>query len=111
MKYYSTQLGVTPLINTEKEQREREKTCPAHCHWNCIEKTNTETHSIWVNPSETNIGQLGSMVRNVMRAFDVSLTEKNWAQEWCVDLHNIYSSKNISGRCTLEISEGNTKDI
>ena len=48
------------------------------------------------------------MVRNVMREFDVQLKEQDWAQKWCVDVHNIDSSKNIKGRCALEKSEGHT---
>ena len=45
------------------------------------------------------------MVRNVMRGFDVPLKEHNWAQKWCVDVHNIASSKNLNGRFLLEMIE------
>ena len=66
---------------------------------------------MWVNPSDPKIGQLGSMVRNVMRLFDVPLEDHDWVEKWCVDMHNIASSKNLSGRCPLEISKGHTQDI
>ena len=46
-----------------------------------------------------------------MRAFDVPLKEQNWAQKWCVDVHNISSSKKLNGRGPLEIIEGHTQDI
>ena len=46
-----------------------------------------------------------------MREFDVPLKEHDWAQKCCVDVKNIDSSKNLNGRCPLEISEGHTQDI
>ena len=51
------------------------------------------------------------MFRNVMSDFDVTVSEHCWENKWCVDVHNIYPSKNISGCCPLEISEGRTQDI
>ena len=51
------------------------------------------------------------MVRNVMREFDVPLKEHNWAHKWCVDVHNIASSKNFNGSFPPAISEGHTRDI
>ena len=51
------------------------------------------------------------MVRNVITEFDVPLKEHDWGQKWCVDVQNIAYSKNLNGRCLLEISEGHTQDI
>ena len=51
------------------------------------------------------------MVRNVMRVFDVSLEDHDWVQKWCVDMHNIDSSINLSGRCLLEISKVHIQEI
>ena len=50
------------------------------------------------------------MVRNVIRAFDIPLKKHDWSQKQCVDVHNIDYSKNINGRCLLEMSEGNTQE-
>ena len=41
-----------------------------------IDKT---THSPWENPSDPNIGKLGSMVINFMSVFDVPLKEHDWS--------------------------------
>ena len=51
------------------------------------------------------------MVRNIMTPFDVPLKEHDWEQKWCVDVKNIASSKNLNGRCLLEISEVHTQEI
>ena len=51
------------------------------------------------------------MVKNFMRAFGVPPKEHNWSHKWCVDVHNIAPSKNLNGRCALEISEGYTQEI
>ena len=51
------------------------------------------------------------MVRNVIRKFDVSLKEHDWVQKWCVDVHNIASSKKLDSRSHLEASEGFTQEI
>ena len=45
------------------------------CRGKCIEQTTIEPHSPWRIPADPNIGQLGSMVRNAMREFDVPLKE------------------------------------
>ena len=51
------------------------------------------------------------MVRNVLREFDVPFKEHDCDHKWCVDLHNIASSKKVNGSCSLQTSEGNTQDI
>ena len=48
------------------------------------------------------------MVSIPMINFDVPLKEHGWSHEWCVDKHNVDSSKKLNGRCSLEISEGHT---
>ena len=76
-----------------------------------VDQTTTEPHSPWENPSEPNIGQLRSMVRNATRAFDVPLKENYRANKQCVDVQIIDSYKNLKGRFPIKISEGYTQDI
>ena len=97
------------MINTENAHIELRKKWTYHCRRHCIEKTTTEFHSTWKNTVDPKIGKLGSMVRNVMSAFDVPPKEHYWAHTCCVDVQNIASSKNINGRYPLEMSEGNTR--
>ena len=96
------------MLKSENAQTKMGKKWTDHCRKNCIEQTTKELHSTLENYAEPNIGQLGSMVRNVMREFDVPLKEHYWAQKLSVDVQNIASSKKLNVRCPLEISEGNT---
>ena len=81
------------------------------CRQHFIEKNTIEHHYPWENPTDPKIRQLGSMVRNVMRVFDVPLEKHYRSQKCCSDVHNIASSKKLNGMFPLEISEGHTRDI
>eukprot|EP00957_Ditylum_brightwellii_P026433 1999677-Ditylum_brightwellii.AAC.1 len=59
-------------------------------------KETTELQSLWQNPTEPKIGQLNSMVKKVMQAFHVPLSEHNRAQKWCVDVHNTAASRKLA---------------
>ena len=53
--------------------------------------------------SRENIGKIGSMFRDFMRAFDAPTIENYGTHKWCIDLHNISSYKILNGRHPLEI--------
>ena len=72
-KYYSSQVGVPPVLNTDNSKSEIGGKWTDHCQQHCIKKTTKEPHYTWENPAEPNIWQLVSIVRNVMREFDVPL--------------------------------------
>ena len=103
--------GFTPVLKTVNSQSELLGKWKDHCQQHCIEQTTTEPHFLWENTIDPNIVQLISTVRNVKNAFGVPLKEYNWAQKWCVDVHNIDSSKNLNGGFPLEMSERDTQDI
>ena len=51
------------------------------------------------------------MARKIIKKFKVPLKENYWAQKWCVDVHNISSSKKLDRTIPLEVSEGFTQEI
>ena len=73
LKYNSSQVGVSPVLNTENTQSELSGRWIDQCQWKCIDQTTTEPHSPQENCTGPKIGQIGSMVREVIRSFDVSL--------------------------------------
>eukprot|EP00957_Ditylum_brightwellii_P177385 13511745-Ditylum_brightwellii.AAC.1 len=70
-----------------------------------------ELQSPLQNPAEPKIGQLKSMVKKVMQTFHVPLSEHDWAQKWCIDVHNTAASRKLAWKSPLEVSTGNTQDI
>eukprot|EP00957_Ditylum_brightwellii_P042434 3213100-Ditylum_brightwellii.AAC.1 len=70
-----------------------------------------EPQSPWQNPAEPKIGRLNSMVKKVMWEFHVPLSEHNWAQKWCIDVHNTAASRKLAWKSPLAVSMGNMQDI
>ena len=108
---YSRKVGLPMAIKTDNAQSEIGRTWTDHCRTHCIKQITTEPKCPHENPAEPKIGQLASMVRNVMRKFKVPLKEHDWAQKWCVDVHNIASSRKLDWRSPLDVSTGYTQDI
>jgi hypothetical protein len=77
----------------------------------CVEQQATVPKSPWMNFAESKIGQLNSMVTNVMREFRVPLTEHDWAQKWCCDVHNAASSRKLNWLSPNTVADGHTCDI
>eukprot|EP00957_Ditylum_brightwellii_P140635 10713595-Ditylum_brightwellii.AAC.1 len=76
---------------------------------NAQSEETTEPHSPWQNPAEPKIGQLNSMVKNVMRQLNVPLNEHDWAQKWCTELHNCTASRKLGWKLPNGISKGYTQ--
>ncbi len=51
------------------------------------------------------------MAKNVMRKFNVPLKEHDWVQKWCVDVHNIASSRKLDWKSLLDCAVGHTQNI
>eukprot|EP00957_Ditylum_brightwellii_P112827 8602254-Ditylum_brightwellii.AAC.1 len=78
VKDYSRNVGVPSVLKIENAQSEVGKTCCDHCHHHCIKQETTEPDHPWQNPAEPKIGQLNSMINNVIKKFDVPLKEHDW---------------------------------
>ena len=66
------------MMKMDKSQNEMVGKWTDHCRQNCIEEITTKPDSPWENPAYPNIGQLGYMVRNITREFNVPLKEHDW---------------------------------
>eukprot|EP00957_Ditylum_brightwellii_P204111 15337752-Ditylum_brightwellii.AAC.1 len=75
---YSRNVGVPPILKTDNAQSEVRRAWRDHFHHQCIKQESTEPDHPWENPAEHKIGQLNSMVKNVMREFNVPLKEHDW---------------------------------
>ena len=51
------------------------------------------------------------MVKNVMRQFKAPLSKHDWAQKWCVDVHNVTANRNNNWETPMAISTSETPDI
>eukprot|EP00957_Ditylum_brightwellii_P119699 9132919-Ditylum_brightwellii.AAC.1 len=51
------------------------------------------------------------MVKNVMRKLNEPLKEHDLVQKWCVDVHNIASSRKFDWKSQLDFAVGHTQDI
>jgi hypothetical protein len=108
---YSRDVGIPATLKSDNAQSETGTKWTKHCRLHCIKQETTEPHTPWQNPAEPKIGQLHSMVKKVMRAFQVPLSEHDWAQKWCVDVHNISASRKLAWKSPMAVSEGHTQDI
>ena len=103
--------GAPIAVKTDCAQSELGTKWTSTCRNNCIAQETTEPHHPHQNPAEKRIGDLGSMVRRVMRDFRVPLNKHDWVQKWCTDVHNILACRSLNWRTPLEVSTGNTPDI
>eukprot|EP00957_Ditylum_brightwellii_P027205 2056479-Ditylum_brightwellii.AAC.1 len=46
-----------------------------------------------------------------MRKFKVPLKEHDWVQKWCLDVHNIASSRKLDWKFPLDVPVRHTQDI
>eukprot|EP00957_Ditylum_brightwellii_P035246 2673016-Ditylum_brightwellii.AAC.1 len=46
-----------------------------------------------------------------MHSFHVPLFEHDWAQKWCIDVHNTSASRKLAWKSLLAVSTGNKQDI
>ena len=87
---YTRTHGCPNIIRTDNAQSELGKTWTKHCQTHVIGTETTETHHPWQNPAEKRIGYLSTMVKNVMRQFNVPLSRHHWAQKWCCDVYRFH---------------------
>ena len=108
---YTRTHGCPNIIRTDNAQSELGKTWTKHCRTHVIGTETTEPHHPWQNPAEKRIGYLSTMVKNVMREFNVPLSRHHWAQKWCCDVHNISANRKLDWRSAKERKTGHTPDI
>eukprot|EP00957_Ditylum_brightwellii_P002399 183987-Ditylum_brightwellii.AAC.1 len=75
---YLRNVGVPPVLKMDNAQNKVGRTWSDHCCHHCIKQETIEPGHPWQNPAEPKIGQLNSMVKNVMRKFNVPLKEHDW---------------------------------
>eukprot|EP00957_Ditylum_brightwellii_P115796 8832453-Ditylum_brightwellii.AAC.1 len=66
-------MGVPPVLKRDNAQSEVGRTWSDHCCHQCIQQITIEPDHLWQSPAEPRIGQLNSMVKNMMRKFNVPL--------------------------------------
>eukprot|EP00957_Ditylum_brightwellii_P019115 1439706-Ditylum_brightwellii.AAC.1 len=108
---YLRNVGVLFVLKTDNAQSEVRRTWSDHCCHQCMKQETTEPDHPWQNSAEPKIGQLKSMVKNVMRRFNVPLKGHDWVQKWCVDVHNIASSRKMDWKSPLDVAVEHTQDI
>jgi hypothetical protein len=108
---YTRAYGCPNILRTNNAQSEQSKTWIKHCQTRVFGTETTEPHYPWQNPVEKCIGYLSTMVKAVMREFDVPLSRHHWAQKWCCDVHNIAANRKLDWRSAKERKTGHTPDI
>ena len=108
---FSRNLGLPLFVKSDCAQSEIGEKWTEHCRDHCIGMLTSEPGHPWQNPAEKRIGTLGNMVTANMRATGMPMQCYNWMQLWCVDVHNVLSSKNLGYQNPLCYSTGYTTDI
>eukprot|EP00957_Ditylum_brightwellii_P023218 1752261-Ditylum_brightwellii.AAC.1 len=98
---YSRDVDIPSVLKSDNDQSETGTKWMEFCHHQCIKQETTELQSLWQNPAEPKIGQLNSMVKKVMQEFHVPLSEHDWVQKWCVDVHNAAASRKLAWKSPL----------
>jgi hypothetical protein len=108
---YVRTVGAPTIMKTDNAQSELGTKRTTYLRDVCSASETTEPHHPWQNPAERKIGALGTMVRNVMRAFKAPLNRHDYFQKWCCDAHNVIANRKLGWRSPIERNEGNTPDI
>ena len=103
--------GALIAIKTNCAQSELGTKWTETCQNNCIAQETTKPRNPQQNPTNKRIGDIGSMVKRCMRAFNIPIKKHDWVQKWFTDAHNHLSSCNPHWRTPLEFSTGHTPDI
>ena len=71
----------------------------------------TKPYHPWKNTCEKRVGNLGSMVRQIMREFGAPMRKYDWEMKWCSDVHNVLANRSKEWIPPMEIRTGQTPDI
>ena len=85
---FSREIGLPKELKSDNAATETGFEWNNWCRKYCIKSTTTEPHSPWQNASERGIGDLGRMVKRVMKKFDAPLSRHEWCQLHYVRIRN-----------------------
>jgi len=108
---FSRNVGLPLFVKSDCAQSEIGEKWTEHCRDHCIGMLTSEPGHPWQNPAKKRIGTLGNMVTANMRETGMPMQCHNWMQLWCVDVHNVLSSKNLGYQNPLCCSTGYATDI
>ena len=108
---FSREIGLPKELKSDNAATETGFEWNNWCRKYCIKSTTTEPHSPRQNASERGIGDLGRMVKRVMKKFDAPLSRHGWCQLHCVRIRNHLASRKMSWRTPYELLTGDTPDI
>lgn len=108
---FGRKIGLPTKIKTDNAKTEIGDQWTTWCRQHRVDTSFTEPHSPWQNRAEHGIGDLGTMVKRCMNAFDAPLSRHDWCQRWCADVRNHLASRKLHWRTPTETLNGETPDI
>lgn len=76
-----------------------------------IKTKTSEPHHPHQNPSETEWGRLGYMMKNVLRQSNAPIELAHWCAIYCCQINLVTSRRSLGYKTPFEISTGHTPDI
>ena len=108
---FSRTVGIPNTIKTDNAKTETGERWTNWCRKYCVNTKYTEPHYPWQNISEHGIGDLGRMVKQCMRAFNVPLSRHQWYQRWCCDVRNTLALRKLAYMTLSEKVTGKTPEL
>ena len=108
---FSRRVGLPSKIKTDNAKTEVGEQWTTWCRQHRVDTLFTEPRSPWQNRAEHGIGNLATMVKRCMSAFEAPLSRHDWCQRWCTDVRNHLASRRLDWRTPTEVLNGETPDI